>query len=583
MSSYKFPWRPEKASVCLPQEFSEQFKGVGQDDIPIILIDENENKESVIYNTKENSIALKYLINWTNDLQPQIGEEILITPIGGQSFKISVVGRNSKASDGLYLGKKKDKYNQLASERNFILPTEDLVTHMFICGATGSGKTVLGKSVIEESARKGIPSLVVDLKGDLSSLGIIYPKYDYKDFLQWTNVSPDKREGKAKEKSQMMNDGLSEFGFNEQKISQYISKISVAVFTPKNDKGIQLAITSPLAAPVDVENMLKSNRGEVLEMIGSLTESFIRNLFAERKIGRLDKYKTFLQEIVSFCWENNIKLDGKQGLRVIQGYINEPPIEEVGGMPLDQFINTKMREELASRIAMCLSGVEQLWFDGVPLNIDYILSRPSSENGKTPVSVINISDLSFDEQMYVISQLSYSLYNWVRPKGGSGNEARILFFIDEIGGGGGKQAFYPSHPYNPASKPPLNILLRKGRAFGIGCIFATQNPGDIDYKGLSNCATWAVGRLQTERDRKKILEGISSADIFIDNIKRKLESVNFKDFLIKTKDGNVTFVKERWLVSYHETISNEDLSKINKVNIVEHFLNKAYLGIGTQG
>ena len=208
------------------------------------------------------------------------------------------------------------------------------------------------------------------------------------------------------------------------------------------------------------------------------------------------------------------------------------------------------------------------------MKIDKILQRPKSENGKTPVSIINIADLSFDEQMYVTSQLAYSLYNWIRPKGGSGDEPRIIFFIDEIGGGGGKQAFYPSFPYDPPSKPPLNILIKKGRAFGLSCILSSQNPGDIDYKGLSNCGTWAVGKLQTERDRKKIMEGISTSNIFIDNIKKKLEGINFNDFLIKTKDGKIAFVKERWLVSYHDTVASDDLKKVNKHDIVEHFSQK---------
>jgi len=573
MKEFIFLWNPDKTSVYLPESFKSQF-AEDQAEIPLIFIDDNGNKESFIYNLVHNSIQLKALQGWVNDFQPNKNEKIVLIHQGGFVYKITISGREEKQYEGLYLGKIKDDFNQSVSNRNFVLPQEDLVTHVFICGATGSGKTVLGKSIIEEAAIKGIPSIIVDLKGDLSSLGILFPRYNSKNISPWLNVPSDRKEKKAEELTQTNNENRSEFGFDEKMVNQYISKISVAVFTPKSDKGIQLAISSPLAAPSDIENMFNTNRGEVLEMIGSLTESFIKNLFAEKKIGRLDKYKTFLQEIVRYCWEKKIDLSGKKGLRTIQAFINEPPIVEIGGMPLNEFVNNNMRTELASRIAMCLSGVEQLWFEGVPLKIDKILQRPKSENGKTPVSIINIADLSFDEQMYVTSQLAYSLYNWIRPKGGSGDEPRIIFFIDEIGGGGGKQAFYPSFPYDPPSKPPLNILIKKGRAFGLSCILSSQNPGDIDYKGLSNCGTWAVGKLQTERDRKKIMEGISTSNIFIDNIKKKLEGINFNDFLIKTKDGKIAFVKERWLVSYHDTVASDDLKKVNKHDIVEHFSQK---------
>lgn len=573
MKNYIFKWNPDKNSVQLPDSFKRQF-GNNETEVPLIIADDNGNKESYIYNFVKNSLSLKNLQGWINDFQPKKNEKIALINQGGFLFKITILDREDKQYEGLYIGKIKDDFNQYVSNRNFILPLEDLVTHVFICGATGSGKTVLGKSIIEEAAKKGIPSIIVDLKGDLSSLGIIYPKYNSSNIAPWLNVSQEKLEEKSRDMAEVMNNGLDEFGFDKKKISEYLAKISVAIFTPKNDKGIQLAISSPLEAPSDIKTMLANNKAEVLEMIGSFTESFIKTLFEERKIGRLDKYKTFLQEIVKQCWEHDIKLSGKRGLKTIQNYINNPPFEEIGGMPLDSFINLKMRTELASRIAMCLSGVEQLWFDGVPLEVKRLLSRPKSESDKTPISVINVADLSFDEQMYVVSQLAYSIYNWARPMGGVGGDPRILFFIDEIGGGGGRQAFFPSHPYNPPSKPPLNVLVKKGRSFGIGCIFASQNPGDIDYKGLSNCGTWAVGMLQTKRDRSKVMEGISAANVYIENVKRKIEGLKFKSLLIKTKDGKTTFIKERWLVTYHETLSAESLKSVNNPEIVKFFKEK---------
>ncbi|MBU0534807.1 DUF853 family protein [Patescibacteria group bacterium] len=568
---YTCKWNTDKNSLPLQDDFKLQFKAQNQDDIPLILIDDNDNKQSVIYSYPKNAIHLSSLVDWINDFQPKKNEVIELVQVTGTSFKIRIGSRESNDAEGIYLGKLKDSYAQYTSHRNFILPTEDLVTHTFICGATGSGKTVLGKAIVEELALKEIPAIIVDLKGDLSSLGLMAPQYTPETIGSWINTEPSKKEALCQQKVNEINTGLDEFGLTSEKVKTYIDSLSVAVFTPKAGKGIHLSISSPLAAPKDIASLMLSDRSEVLEMIGSYTDSFIRSLFAERKIGRLDKYKTFLHEIVQYCWEHSISLNGKEGLVTVQQMINEPPFREIGGMNLNKFIDDKMRVELANRIAMCLTGVEQLWFEGIPINIPMLLSRPTEHGDKTPVSIVNVSDLPFDEQMYVVSHLAYSIYNWARPQGDSGEKPRILFFIDEIGGGGGKQAFYPSHPYNPPSKPPLNVLLKKGRTFGISCLFATQNPGDIDYKGLSNCGTWFVGRLQTERDRRKIMEGISTAEIQIQNIKNKIEDLSFKEFLVKTKDGKVNFVKERWLVTYHKTLSENDLSTINGPEIKKHF------------
>lgn len=572
MDKYVFEWIPDKTSVYLPENFKKQFDNYYEIEIPLILIDDNDNKESIIYNLEKNLIPIKFLINWQNDFQPKKNEKIALISLGSSTYKITILNKNSKFYEGLYLGKIKDSFNKFISNRNFVVPIEDLITHMFICGATGSGKTFLGKAVVEEMAIKKIPSIIIDLKGDLSSLGIIYEKYNYENLKEWLMPSITKDEDECKNKISEVNSYQDVYELTN-KLKDYVNKFSIAVFTPKSEKGIPLSISSPLAAPKDINEMFLHNKSEVLEMIGSYTDSFIRSLFSERRIGRLDKYKTFLQEIVKYCWEKNIPLQGKKGLEIIQRMIFDSPIKQIGGMPLERFLNDKMRDELANRLAMCLTGVEQLWFEGVPLDINRILSRPNSDKEKTPISIINISELTLEEQMYVVSHLAYALYNWARPKGDAGGRPRILFFIDEIGAGGGKQAFYPSYPYNPPSKPPLNILLRKGRAFGISCLFATQNPGDIDYKGLSNCGIWAVGRLQTERDRKKIMEGISSADVYISNVKQKLENIEFNDFLIKTKSGRVIFIRQRWLVSYHKTLTEDELRKINKTYITEFFRN----------
>jgi len=167
--------------------------------------------------------------------------------------------------------------------------------------------------------------------------------------------------------------------------------------------------------------------------------------------------------------------------------------------------------------------------------------------------------------------LAYALYDWARRKGDAGGMPRLLFFIDEIGGGGGRDAFFPSHPYDPPSKSGLNLLLRRGRAFGLCCIFATQNPGDVDYKGLSNCQTWMVSRLQTKLDRDKIRQGMSAAEIHIESVDDKLRDIQPGEFLVRSKTGGTTIMQERWLMSYHKTLSEAEVKNINQTPILEWF------------
>jgi len=200
----------------------------------------------------------------------------------------------------------------------------------------------------------------------------------------------------------------------------------------------------------------------------------------------------------------------------------------------------------------------------------------------TQISIINLTELdSIGDRNFVISQLAYAIYNWMRGKGGSA-EPRLLVYIDEIGGGGGKQAIYPSHPYNPVSKPALNLLLRLGRAFGVSCILATQNPGDIDYRGLSNCGTWAIGKLSTKRDRDKIIEGIAQAEIGFHQIHELLATPDAGEFLVKMRSGEVHLVKERWLMTYHKTVPISELPELTDLQLRTQFAESTHVDIPSQ-
>ena len=243
--------------------------------------------------------------------------------------------------------------------------------------------------------------------------------------------------------------------------------------------------------------------------------------------------------------------------------ILEPPFTTIGVLNIDKHIPESRRHRLAQAVNSQLVGAAANWVRGEEMSIDKLIGS-NRLDGKTQVSVINMLHITdFEDQSFVVAQIAFAISTWMRQKGSApgGNRPRLIFFLDEIGGGGGKTAFYPTHPYTSTCKPALNILVKQGRAFGVGCLLATQNPGDIDYKGLSNCATWIVGKLQTKRDRDKVREGLTDAEFSPADLAKKLARPKTGEFMLINKEGDVHFIKERWLLTYHCTLSPKQLRR----------------------
>lgn len=479
---------------------------------------------------------------------------------------------NYFSSEGLFLGKLLSLEGfEKKILGNFYLPLQDLLTHIFICGVTGSGKTVFGKAIVEELALKEVPSILIDLKGDLSSLGLLFDKISDEFFELWSEAGIRVQNPKEKAKQEFKNHlrQLNKMGLSEDYIKKLKESSEIAVFTPLSSKGIPLAISSLADPPENINELYDVEQETIITMIDSLVNSLVDRLYIDEKISRREKEKKFLSELILYSWLNEVGLEGLEGLVRLIELVDNPPIEEVGILPIDEYISPKQRRELVQKLNGLLVGVEQLWYKGVPLDIDLLCGKHNKTN-KTQISIINLTDLdSFEDRCFVVSRIAYSIYNWMRKQGGA-TSPRLVFYIDEIGGGG-KRAFYPSYPFNVASKPAINLLLRQGRSFGVCCIFATQNPGNVDYKGLSNCGTWVVGKLSTKRDRDKILEGISEADVKFKEIDKLITSPDVGEFLIKLSSGEVGLIKERWLTSFHRTLPSLLLPKVLSKEVKENF------------
>ncbi len=459
----------------------------------------------------------------------------------------------------LYLGKHLDSNGRPGEIYRHRL--SDLTTHTFICGGSGSGKTVMGKAIIEEAALRGVPAIIVDLKGDLSSLTLAFGEISASAIAPWIKVEDHSTLGRAAlAEANTIRKRLWEWGLAEANVREFSDQVAVEIFTPRSELGRRVAIPLISSPPPDVEKLFQEDPDTALVMVSSMAEALVRRVIPS---GQRDREVDFVTAIIEYAWRNGLDLTGQDGLGHLISMILEPPFETIGVLSVDEHIPEKRRQKLAQAVNGQLVGAAANWVRGEEMSIDKLVGA-NRLDGKTQISVVNLSHIpDFEDQSFVVAQIAFAINTWMRQQGSApgGNRPRLLFFLDEIGGGGGKTAFYPTYPYTSTCKPALNILVKQGRAVGVGCILATQNPGDIDYKGLSNCATWIVGKLQTKRDRDKVREGLTDAEFSPADLTKKLARPKTGEFMLLNKEGDIHFIKERWLLTYHCTLSPEQLRR----------------------
>lgn len=553
--------------LAVPQELVA-LVGSTDEKTPLRVRD-GEDEYVLVLHTR--SAVIEGLGQWYRTRNPADGDEAIITPIDVEHRVFAITlksGSGKPRPSGLYLGRKYNTVGASVQELadKFYLPLEDLPTHVFICGTTGSGKTVLGKALIEEAALHGIPSLVVDLKGDLSSLALAPRSFEPSEF----EIARDERntpEGRTQAVAQAERHQreLEHAGLGESDLAEFAQHTEVRIFTPRSQKGRPLSFGSQLAAPPNARELYKRDHESFNNLLSSLRDAFMDRLYPGTKRTKIENEREYVFEVVKRAWLDGVDLGGLEGVRRLLRLVEHPPFEVIGGLPVDQYIGTEKRlERLVNKINTLLSGSEPQWFEGDPVSMDLFLRQ---ENGRTPINVVNVTELDrFEDRSFVVAHLAYKLREWMTKQATEGEPTpRFLLFIDEIGGGGGKQALFPSPPYECAAKYELAQLVRQGRAFGVCCVFATQNPGDIDYKALSNVHTWFVGNLATQRDRGKILEGMQGG--------RHSQIVN--DLLIRARTGEFVarmqgsempiFIKVRWLRTIHRVLTMEEVSRITRM------------------
>ena len=443
-----------------------------------------------------------------------------------------------------YLGRAYDWQQKKPQDGLILYDSKDLVTHAVCVGMTGSGKTGLCLALIEEAAIDGIPAIVIDPKGDLANLLLTFPELRPEDFRPWVNEDDARRKNLsaddyARQQAELWQKGLAAWGEDGARIQRLRDAADFAIYTPGSNAGMPLSILKSFAAPppaiLEDEELLR-------ERIGTTATSLLGLLGIDADPIKSREH-ILLSTILDAAWRKGQDLD----LAGLIQQIQTPPVKRVGVLDLEAFFPSKDRFALAMSLNNLLAAPGfGAWMEGEPLDVGNLLHTPA---GKPRVAIFSIAHLSDAERMFFVSLLLNQVVGWMRTQSGT-TSLRALLYMDEIFG------YFPPVA-NPPSKTPLLTLLKQARAFGVGVVLATQNPVDLDYKGLSNTGTWFIGRLQTERDKARVLDGLEgaagSAGQGFDRaaLERILAGLSSRVFLMNNvhEDHPVVF-ESRWVMSY---------------------------------
>ncbi len=443
-----------------------------------------------------------------------------------------------------YLGRPYDLKKKKPKDGLLLYDSKDLVTHAVCLGMTGSGKTGLCMALLEEAAIDGIPSIVIDPKGDLPNLLLTFPDLRPEDFAPWVNEEDARKKGLstaeyAAQQAEFWKKGLADWGQDGARIRRFKDSADFRVYTPGSSAGLPVSILKSFAAPPT--SMREDN--ELLRERVNTTVTSLLGLLGIDADPIKSREHILISNILNSVWSAGKDLD----IAALIQQIQTPPMSKVGVMDLDSFFPSKDRFELAMSLNNLLAAPAfGSWMEGEPLDVQQILHAP---DGKPRISIFSIAHLNDAERMFFVSLLLNQTLGWMRMQSGT-TSLRAILYMDEIFG------YFPPVA-NPPSKLPLLTLLKQGRAFGLGIVLATQNPVDLDYKGLSNTGTWFIGRLQTERDKARVLEGLEgvAAGTGVKFDRREMEQtlagLSSRIFVLNNvhEDGSEVF-ESRWAMSY---------------------------------
>jgi len=451
-----------------------------------------------------------------------------------------------------YLGKDVDTANFEPTDVLTLLKNKNFTTHAAIIGMTGSGKTGLGIGLLEEAAIDNIPSIVIDPKGDMGNMLLTDPSFSPLSFKPWVEDDA-KAKGEdpleyAAKIANMWREGIYSWHQDEARVEKF-HNVDKTIYTPGSSAGVGINILSSLSKPSseimeDSDNFsayLSSTVGSLLALVGIEANPLESKEFI------------LLSQIIAHAWQNDLPM----GLDTLVGAIITPPFKKIGVLPLESFYNQSERFKLANKFNSVIASPAFMgWLSGEDLDIQKLLY---DSNGKAKVAIFSIAHLNDSQRMFFVTLLLNKIVAWMRRQSGS-NRLKALLYMDEIYG------FFPPTK-NPPSKEPMITLLKQARAYGLGIVLSTQNPVDLDYKGLSNIGTWFIGRLQTTQDIERVIDGLGGkvdASISKDEIKTLLANLKKRTFFLKSAHlDDIRLFGTRWVLSYLKgPLKKDDISAL---------------------
>lgn len=442
-----------------------------------------------------------------------------------------------------YLGRTLDSAGQTTTTP-LLYDSKDLTTHGMVVGMTGSGKTGLCLSLLEDAGIDGIPAIIIDPKGDIANLLLTFPNMRAEDFEPWVEPAEAVRQGLstaefAKQEAKKWRDGLAKWDQEPERIQMFRDAVEIALYTPGSNTARSLSLLREFSPPpraiIDDADLFQDRISSAISGLLALLRIDADPVQSREHI--------LLSKLLEQAWSNG------QGLTLAQliGQLQNPPLTHVGIMDLESFFPAKDRVALAMTVNNLLASPTFAgWMSGEPLEIGKLLY---TETGKPKISIVSIAHLSDSQRMFFVTLLLNEVIAWMRTQSGT-SSLRAILYMDEVFG------YFPPLA-NPPSKGPMLTLLKQARAFGLGVLLATQNPVDLDYKGLSNIGTWFLGRLQTERDKQRILDGLEGASAATgaafsrSAMETTLSGLGARRFLMNNvHDREPTLFETRWAMSY---------------------------------
>lgn len=439
----------------------------------------------------------------------------------------------------LYLGRQVTERDEVGTD-DVLYPLDHLTTHALMLGATGSGKTGLGLVLVEEALRQGIPALLLDVKGDLANLLLTFPDLAPTSFAPWIDADAAARQGRTPEEAAAAvaarwREGLEAWGLGPEAVQSLRQNADLMLCTPGMQAGRPVDILARFSAPPsdDPDETALRAQGLASALLG------LAGIEADPLHSR---EHILLTTLIRHTWDAQKALDIPTLIQQVQ----QPPLARVGVFDLESFFPQKERFELALTLNNLIAAPGfARWREGQPLDIDHFLT---TENGRPRATVFYMAHLPEEQRRFFLTLFLEEVRTWIRHQAGT-RTLRALLFFDEVYG------YLPPHPYNPPTKTPLMALVKQGRAVGLGVVLATQNPADLDYKGLGNIGTWFVGALRTERDKHRVLEGmegtIATSGLRSADVETALSRLRPRVFLMHDANaGTLRFFHSRWALSY---------------------------------